>query len=551
VFVSANSLIVPVDPPVVAKKPRVPRRVLADGWRHTAVNFTIDTTKTDAAVMERAACLCGARRFAWNTLLAVVKSRANEREQASTRPASLRAEAAVSRAVSELDQVDDLLRRVFGSSTHERVRADMLMAEADRLEKTLADRLKGELAWIWTGYDLISAWYAWKQGRLGGADAEGYAWLREIPSKVFEEAAVDLGLALAAKGRGAGFPKFKARGRDGERFRMRTGVGQARVTTAGKGAGRIVGAERVFTISSIGAVTVRTSTRRLRRLLDAGATIRSITIRRTTSVDASKNRYELALLLEAPARYRSAAASKVVIGVDLGLKTLAVCADASGREVVVVGNRRRFHCQLKRLARLQRESDRCKRGSKRHRRAVERTGKLSRRIRNQRAHDTHRATNALLDVASPGSVVVIETLHLRGMTKRRSLARAVHDASLGEVTRQLVYKAAWRGVIIDRADRFYPSSKRCSRCAAIKTTLLLSERVYRCEECGFVADRDLNAAANLAQWHSLTAAQRALILKSRRRPTSGDAKRADREPMLSGRETGPRTAATITQMTPV
>ena len=76
--------------------------------------------------------------------------------------------------------------------------------------------------------------------------------------------------------------------------------------------------------------------------------------------------------------------------------------------------------------------------------------------------------------------------------------RRLADASLGELRRQLAYKSAWAGTSLIEADRFFPSSKLCSRCGHVKAKLPLSEREYRCEHCGIVLDRDLNAARNLA-----------------------------------------------------
>jgi putative transposase len=94
-------------------------------------------------------------------------------------------------------------------------------------------------------------------------------------------------------------------------------------------------------------------------------------------------------------------------------------------------------------------------------------------------------------------VVVIEDLMVKGMVRNRSLARAISDAGWGEFRRMLEYKAAWYGCRIVVADRFYPSSKTCSGCGSVKGELALSERVFTCEACGFVIDRDLNAAINL------------------------------------------------------
>jgi putative transposase len=93
--------------------------------------------------------------------------------------------------------------------------------------------------------------------------------------------------------------------------------------------------------------------------------------------------------------------------------------------------------------------------------------------------------------------VVIEDLNVNGMLQNHTLAGAVADVGMAEFGRQLTYKAAWAGSEIVVADRWYPSSKRCSGCGAVKEALDLSERTYECPNCGLVIERDLNAARNL------------------------------------------------------
>jgi IS605 OrfB family transposase len=98
------------------------------------------------------------------------------------------------------------------------------------------------------------------------------------------------------------------------------------------------------------------------------------------------------------------------------------------------------------------------------------------------------------------AVVVLEDLNVAGMKKNRKLARAISDVGFGEFRRQMSYKTVWQGEEFLLADRFFPSTKKCSNptCGNVKEEIDLSERVYVCEHCGLVMDRDLNAALNLA-----------------------------------------------------
>jgi putative transposase len=94
-------------------------------------------------------------------------------------------------------------------------------------------------------------------------------------------------------------------------------------------------------------------------------------------------------------------------------------------------------------------------------------------------------------------VLVIEDLSVGGMLKNHRLAQAISDVGFAEFKRQLLCKASWYAARVVLADRWEPSSKRCSGCDWIDVDLTLSDRIFHCEQCGLVRDRDLNAAINL------------------------------------------------------
>lgn len=98
------------------------------------------------------------------------------------------------------------------------------------------------------------------------------------------------------------------------------------------------------------------------------------------------------------------------------------------------------------------------------------------------------------------AVVVLENLNVDGMKRNRKLALSISDVGLGEFRRQMGYKTVWQGETLLLADRWFPSTKMCSRCSTVKAEMDLSERIYVCENpaCSLVIDRDLNAALNLA-----------------------------------------------------
>jgi putative transposase len=94
---------------------------------------------------------------------------------------------------------------------------------------------------------------------------------------------------------------------------------------------------------------------------------------------------------------------------------------------------------------------------------------------------------------------VVENLNVAGMLRNRKLARHIADAGWGTLLRLLEYKTTWRGSTLHVADRWFASSKTCSACGTTKTKLPLQIRIFRCEHCNLVLDRDVNAARNLAQ----------------------------------------------------
>ena len=177
------------------------------------------------------------------------------------------------------------------------------------------------------------------------------------------------------------------------------------------------------------------------------------------------------------------------VGVDLGVKNLAILSDGA-----VVPNPRALGTKLKALRKAQQALSRKVKGSARREKAKERVARLHARVADVRADAIHKATTM---IAGNYNTVCIEDLNVAGMVKNHCLARSVSDAAFGEFRRQLEYKTARSGARLHVVDRWYRSSKTCSGCGSVKAKLSLSERTYRCDSCGLVLDRDLNAAINI------------------------------------------------------
>jgi putative transposase len=186
------------------------------------------------------------------------------------------------------------------------------------------------------------------------------------------------------------------------------------------------------------------------------------------------------------------------IGVDRGIKTLATRSDG-----IVYENPSALNKAQRKLRRLQRQLSRQQKGSCNREKTRRRIARLHYRIANLRRDTLHQATSDIVAKTKPDTArpraVVLEDLNVNGMLQNHRLARAIADVGMSEFGRQVQYKTTWSGSQVVVADRWFPSSKRCSGCGAIKDKLDLSQRTYECNCCGARLDRDLNAARNLAQ----------------------------------------------------
>jgi putative transposase len=156
-----------------------------------------------------------------------------------------------------------------------------------------------------------------------------------------------------------------------------------------------------------------------------------------------------------------------------------------------------------------------------------------------RRHFLHEAANELVKTHDR---LVIENLNVHGMLANHRLARAISDAGWAEFARLVTYKQAWRTGQLVEADRWYPSTRLCPQCGAVNGAMTLSDRVFICG-CGHTADRDTNAAANLARWGHTHASPDPRTPKQRGRATNARRRDgADQHPRVG--ETSPKDAGT-------
>lgn len=188
------------------------------------------------------------------------------------------------------------------------------------------------------------------------------------------------------------------------------------------------------------------------------------------------------------------------IGIDLGLKDLAIVSNGKTyRNINKSAGLKKLEKQLIREQRsLSRKYENLKKGE-----STQRANIQKQKLKVQKLH--HKMDNIRTDyinktiaeiVKTKPSYITIEDLNVKGMMKNRCLSKAVASQKFYEFRTRLKAKCDENGIELRVADRFYPSSKTCHHCGSVRKNLKLSDRIYRCE-CGYVADRDLNAALNL------------------------------------------------------
>jgi len=300
--------------------------------------------------------------------------------------------------------------------------------------------------------------------QLNALKRTDFPWMYEVSKCAPQEALRDLDRAFKNffEGR-AKYPKFRSR---------RLGIGSFRLT----------GSIRVFhdsiQLPRIGRVRLKERG----YLPTEGVHILSAT------VSEKAGRWFVSVQVEKDIKVPVNAGA--VVGVDVGISKLATVSDGT-----VIENPKALARFERKRKRLQRSLSRKVNNSGNFERARRKLARCEFRIASIRRDAQHKATTML---ARTKSVIAVESLNTNGLLKNHHLAKHLADAGLGEFLRQLEYKTKWYGGAVVEANPFFPSTKRCSSCGAVKDEMPLSERTYRCESCGFEADRDLNAARNLA-----------------------------------------------------
>lgn len=220
---------------------------------------------------------------------------------------------------------------------------------------------------------------------------------------------------------------------------------------------------------------------------DFNGLIKSVTITKDRDLT-----YHASILVECP-EVKLERKTNNNIGIDLGLKSFVTLSN--GTQITLPD----VKTLDKQIQKQQKHLSRKTKGSKRRAKCKVKLAKLHKKRTNTLTHFFRHLSNT---ICSENQTIKVENLNVEGMLKNRKLSRKIHSVAWSRFITMLKQTAVKYNSTVEEIDRFYPSSKLCSNCNHKKDTLLLSERVFKCEKCGFELDRDLNAAINIKQYKS-------------------------------------------------
>ena len=308
--------------------------------------------------------------------------------------------------------------------------------------------------------------------KLNAVKREQFPWMLEVTKYAPQQALINLGRAFVNFfSKNGKRPQFKRKGVHDSFY-----IGSDQITVINDtvkipGLERFMGGRR-----NLGYV------RMAEKLRFEGAKILCAVVSRTAG------QWFISITCEVEDRKAENAERDGIVGVDVGVGEY-VTSDGEFFKVP-----RAYHSSMRRLRRAQQSFARKVKGSRNRARQRDRISRIHQRIANIRGDWLHKLSDLL---TKRYGTIVLEDLNVKGMSRNHHLAVSVLDAGFGEFRRMIEYKSVRNGCGLMFADRWYPSSKTCSHCGSVKAKLSLSERVYKCDECGFTCHRDLNAAINL------------------------------------------------------
>lgn len=294
-----------------------------------------------------------------------------------------------------------------------------------------------------------------------------FEWLKEVDSLALANAQMNLQTAYNNFFRSpkVGFPKFKSKHKNRTTYTTNNQKGSVRIE------------DSKIKLPKIGLVKIKQH-----RVIPEHYKLKSATISKT-----STGQYFISILFEYEEEIKPVKIEKTV-GLDFSMQKLFVSSDGE------FANYPRYYRQsLEKLRKESRKLSKCQKGSNNRNKQRIKVARLHEKVANQRKDFLHKLSRK---ITNSYDAVCVEDLNMQGMSKALNFGKSVADNGWGMFTTFLAYKLIEQGKQLVKLDRWFPSSKMCSACGAVKEKLLLSERTYSCD-CGFVEDRDINAAMNI------------------------------------------------------
>ena len=314
------------------------------------------------------------------------------------------------------------------------------------------------------------AYYEKTKEKLNNTPAQykaEYEWLKEVDSLALANAQLNLQTAYNNFFRSpkVGFPRFKSRHKNHNSY----------TSNNQKGSIRIEGSK--IKLPKIGFIKIKQH-----RQIPGHYILKSATVSRSPW-----GKYFVSILFEYE-RIIKPVKPRNIVGLDFSMTELFVSSEGE------FASYPRYYCQsLERLKRENRRLSQCQKESNNRNKQRIKVARLHEKVANQRKDFLHKLSRK---ITNSYDAVCIEDLNMQAMSKALNFGKSVADNGWGMFVNQLSYKLTEAGKELVKIDKWFPSSKTCSRCGAVKDTLSLSERIYKCD-CGLVIDRDINAAINI------------------------------------------------------
>ena len=308
---------------------------------------------------------------------------------------------------------------------------------------------------------------------------DDFPWLKEVDSLALANAQLHLETAYKNffRDNSVGFPKFKSKHKNQNSYTTNLVNGNITLSDAG------------LKLPKLGLVKIKQH-----RQIPDGYSLKSVTVSLSPS-----GKYFASILYYYDTDIQPVEHVNDVLGLDFSMSELYV--DNNGDTPAYPHPYRQTQDKL---AREQRKLSRRKKGGRNREKQKRKVACLHEHVANQRKDFLHKQSRQITNVYD---AVCIEDLNMKGMSRALNFGKSVSDNGWGTFRQMLDYKLTEQGKHFIQIDKWFPSSKMCSNCGAVKKELSLSERVYRCD-CGFVCDRDLNAAINIRNAGILLLAQK-------------------------------------------